>query len=442
MHVEVIDQSAGVARGQVAFQRPAGIRVSEGERHVRHPFQHHALIDQPVGRIDAFAVHEQFDSAHHGERKPGGGDDDIGGQFVARSQRDTLGRETLDRIGDDIRIAAADRVEQIGIGYEADTLIPRIVGRFEIALHGVTFGKLFAHAIEDGCLDLGGLAPSISVCRDAEPDALPLGYAVREPLGQVFVRPAGNRILRRAGDDIGRRALEHGNLLRRPRHRGHQRNRRRAAADHDHALVGVIQIIGPLLRMDDLPPESLRAFEMRRMAARIIVIAAAHVEERAGDMARLAILLDLQHPLGIFGGPARRHHLAAEADMPVDPEFLRGIDDVIADRLAIGDGAIAGPGVKGKTERIHVRIRTDAGIAEQVPCPANRIARFEDRVAFARAFGGYAVSRIDTREAGADDKDIEPVRAVGGRRGSVWCGGTGHFDIPSARGSEIIPIWK
>ena len=364
VRVEIVDQPAGMARGQVAFQRPAGIRISEGERHIRHAFKHHALINQPVGRIDAVVVHVQLHPSHHGEREPGSGDDDVSGQLLARSQCDALGRETLDRIGDDFGIATADGVEQIGIGHQADALVPRIVGRLEIALNGVAVGKLCAHAIEDGGLDLRGLAPRITIGRDAKPDALPLGDAVGERLRQMFVRPAGDGILRRACDDIGRRTLQHGDLLCGLRHRGHQRHRRRAAADHDHALARIIQIVRPLLRVDDLPPESLRAFEMRRMAARIIIIAAAHVEERAGDMALLAILLDLQRPLGVFGGPARRHHLATEANMPVDPEFLRGVDDVIADRLAIGDGLIARPGVEGEAQRVHVRIRADTGITE------------------------------------------------------------------------------
>ena len=258
----------------------------------------------------------------------------------------------------------------------------------------------------------------------------------------MFVRPAGNRIFRRTGDNIGRRALEHGNLRGGASHRRHQRYRRRTAADHDHALVGIIQIFRPLLRMDDLAPETLRALEMRRVAACVIVIAAAHIEERAGDMARLAILLDLQRPLSVFGGPARRHHLATEANMPVDSEFLRGVDDITADRLAIGDGAIARPGVEGKAQRIHVRIRTDARIAEQIPGAADRIARFEDRVALAGAFGGNAVARIDTGKPSAHDQDIETLRDVGRRRGLTCFGGTGHFSVPSARGSRIAPIWK
>ena len=63
--------------------------------------------------------------------------------------------------------------------------------------------------------------------------------------------PAGQR------DDVARRALEHRHVRRPLGHRGDERHRGRAAADHHDALAGVVEVLGPVLRVDDLAPEAL-----------------------------------------------------------------------------------------------------------------------------------------------------------------------------------------
>ena len=67
------------------------------------------------------------------------------------------------------------------------------------------------------------------------------------------------------------------------RHFGHQRDGGGAAADHHDALVRVVEVFRPFLRMDDFAREIFGACEFRRVAARIVVIAAAHEKEIAGE---------------------------------------------------------------------------------------------------------------------------------------------------------------
>lgn len=49
------------------------------------------------------------------------------------------------------------------------------------------------------------------------------------------------------------------------------------------------------------------------------------------------------------------------------------------DRLAVGDGGIQFPRAERIAERIHVRIGANAGVAEQIPGPADGVAAFSSR---------------------------------------------------------------
>ena len=58
------------------------------------------------------------------------------------------------------------------------------------------------------------------------------------------------------------------------RHRGNERHRRRTAADHDDALAGVVEVLRPLLGMDDGARESLDPLELGRVSMVVVVVAA------------------------------------------------------------------------------------------------------------------------------------------------------------------------
>ena len=53
-----------------------------------------------------------------------------------------------------------------------------------------------------------------------------------------------------------------------------------AAADHDHALAGVVEILGPRLRVDDPAAELVGAGDGRGVAGVVGVGAAAHGAEQ------------------------------------------------------------------------------------------------------------------------------------------------------------------
>src|SRR5690606_38514831 len=68
---------------------------------------------------------------------------------------------------------------------------------------------------------------------------------------------------------------------------------------------------------------------------------------------------------------------------------------------------LAVPRAKRVAEREHVGVRTDPGIAEEVPGPADGVARLEDRVGGPRALVLHIVGRAHAGEACADDQYVD-----------------------------------
>ena len=127
-----------------------------------------------------------------------------------------------------------------------------------------------------------------------------------------------------------------------------------------------------------------------------LVNAAVSYERDGADLARRGLYL-----------PLRGRGAVLEADVPVDAVLGRGL---LARSCRIdGPSAIAlrRPRPERVAEREHVRVRADAGVAEQVPGAADGVARLEDRVGLARGTRLDVVGGADARQAGADDEDVE-----------------------------------
>ena len=173
----------------------------------------------------------------------------------------------LDLVGDDVRLARLDGAEEVGVGREAQPLVPWIVTRREMSGDVVVVAELRARLRHDPLLDRFRLAPGEIVEIKPEQHVVPARQAVSEPHRQMAAQPFGDRVLRRARDDIGRRPLQHGHMRRGFGHGGNDRYRGGAAADHDHPLAGVIEILGPRLRMHQAAAKLLDAGKLRRIAA-------------------------------------------------------------------------------------------------------------------------------------------------------------------------------
>ena len=238
----------------------------------------------------------------------------------------------------------------------------------------------------------------------AEPDHV-IGQLSRQPLAQ----PLGARILRRAGHHIGGGALQHGHMPGGVGHGRHQRHRRGPGADDHHLLAGIVQIPGPELRVQDLPLEVRLARELRPVPLGVVVIARAHVEEVAGGRCRRGV-----RPVGVAdrpqGGrrvPGRRRHPVLEADVLVDAELLRRLLEIVQDGRAVGDGLGLGPRLEGEAQGVHVAVRADARIAEQVPGAAQMGPALEQRIGPVRTLILQVIGRADAGNPGADHQHVE-----------------------------------
>ena len=271
----------------------------------------------------------------------------------------------------------------------------------------------------DHLLELLGPPARERVEDGGERDVLPANRRIGEVRGQPPAQRIGARVPRGSRNDVGRRALEHGDVRRPLGERGHQRDGGRARADHDDALAGEVHVLGPELRMDDRTPEVRHARPGRRMALGIVVIARAEEQEAAGDRPRDAARLIVDGPAGVRARPVGAGDAVVHADTPVDAVGPRGLAHIAEDVGTVGDRLVALPGAEREAQRRHVRIGADTGVAEQIPRPADRVARLEDRVAQLGIAGLDAVARIDAGESRADDQHVDMLGSGVLRPGSA-----------------------
>ena len=250
-------------------------------------------------------------------------------------------------------------------------------------------------------------APAELVAAHREQHVLPADYAVGGLGRQELAQEVGDRVARRQRDDVAGRALKHRHVLGVPRHRRDERDRSRAAADHHHSLARVVEVLGPVLGVDDLPAEALGALEFRGERLVVAIVARAHEEEVARELHGLAVVLGLHRPARLLGRPLRSHHLVPEPDRRLDVVLARGLTDVAEDVGAVGDRLRLPPRLERVAEREHVGVRADARVAEEVPGAADGVAGLEDGKGLLGQLGAQVAGGADAREAGADDQDID-----------------------------------
>ena len=85
----------------------------------------------------------------------------------------------------------------------------------------------------------------------------------------------------RTGNDIAGRALQHRHMRGILGKRRNQRHRRSAASNHDDSLARIIESLGPLLRMQELPLKPFHARKLRAEAFFVAIVTAAHIKEAA-----------------------------------------------------------------------------------------------------------------------------------------------------------------
>src|SRR6266849_6083944 len=192
-----------------------------------------------------------------------------------------------------------------------------------------------------------------------------------------------------------------------------QRRRGGAGADHDDFLVLVVEIVGPLLRMNDPALEGLHGLPLRRITFRVPVIALAHPEEVRREANRFAGIDPdgFDGPEIFLARPPCRGNLVLVADVGGEGVFL---DDFahIAQNLRSGRDRGAGPRLEPVAEGMQVAVGPDAGIAVGQPGSAKAVLRLQDNETCPRTLLGQMVGRAHPGNAGARDDNIEMLGAV------------------------------
>src|SRR5471030_2896116 len=96
-----------------------------------------------------------------------------------------------------------------------------------------------------------------------------------------------------------------------------------------------------------------------------------------------------------------------KADLPVDAIVGGGLADIVQDPRPVRDRLGLGPWLERITQREHVRVGADAGIAEQIPGAADGLATLQDGKALARAFLLQVIAGTDAGQSGTDDQHVE-----------------------------------
>ena len=188
------------------------------------------------------------------------------------------------------------------------------------------------------------------------------------------------------------------------------------AADHDDAFVGIIEVVAPVLRMDDRPAEVLNAMPLRRITLIVAIISRTHEQKIAAQLNSLFTIkpFDIDCPDCVLRRPTDAAHSMAKADLFVDAEFARGIFDVLQYGRTIGNSVFARPWSEAISQGIHIGIAANTGKAEKVPGAADIVATLDDRPGLIRAALPQIIGSGNPGQACANNQHID---SFAGHRG-------------------------
>ena len=350
---------------------------------VRYARQHHALVGDACRQVHRLAVDRQRHTAEQLDVQTRCGDDDVGLEVAAGLQLDPGLGEGRDAVGDHRGGAVCDRLEQVAVGHRAQPLIPRVVGGVEVLVDRIALGQPLA--LRRRISRRAALRVPLAELVDGAllEDVLAARQRIAALGAEQLLRRVGEGVLRRHRHHVGRRALQHRHVAGGAGHRGHQGDRGRAAADDDDLLAGVVEVLGPVLRVHDLAAESVAALELRGVALVVAVVAACAEDPVRAELHQLAGVRSRSTSTvqrASSRRPRRAEHLVVEADVGVDAVLRHGLAQVGQDLVGRRDGVLVAPRLELVAERVQIGIRSNPGVAEQVPRAAGGAARLEDGV--------------------------------------------------------------
>ena len=250
--------------------------------------------------------------------------------------------EGLDAVGDDLGAAVGERLEEVGVGDQAEPLVPGVVARLEVGVD-VVAGAAAPRSTPRRSSFLHQLRPAAAEPVDdaLQDDVLPahdrVGGAVRQAAAQrrwrAGLRPASRR--RRSASAAASSPARPPRPSPGPASPRSRRCRSRRPACRRSR--------GPRASAgggSTSPPKSLDPGELRRVALVVAVVAAADEEEAAGERHRLARVgaLRLDRPARLLARPlGARRRGGGSGSWRSMPPSRAVVAHVVEDRLAVGD---------------------------------------------------------------------------------------------------------
>ena len=331
--VHVAEHPAEVLAHQPDLQRPRRVRVADRHREVRDAAEHHAAVGDAVGDVHGLAVDGEVDAAEELDVEPGRRHDHIRLQLLTRLQEDAGLGERDDPVGDHGGVAAADGPEEVSVGDGAQPLVPRVVRGVEVLVHGEARGQALLVEPSDGLARRAGELLGERPDGPLLDDVLAPGQRVAPLVPEAAPQADGELVLAGDGHHVGGGALQHGDVGGLVGHRGHQGDGGGAAADDHDLLALVVQVLGPVLRVHDLPLEALAALEVGGVALRVVVVAARGEQPARAEEALLTRLrvLHRHEPAGGLRRPFGPHHAVVVADVLLEVVLADGLAQVVQD---------------------------------------------------------------------------------------------------------------
>ena len=218
----------------------------------------------------------------------------------------------------------------------------------------------------------------------------------------------GDRDRIAAGPEKSRRSLQHRYMAALGRDRRDQCRRRRARTDDDDRLPGVVDILRPILRVNDPPFEVLHSGPFGRITLGMTVVALAHPQKIGSDPHRLAGIgpHTFEGPELVAARPAGRGDCVPIADMAVETVLGDDFAHVVED-LGSGRDRRARPRFEAITKGVEVAVGARTRVAVREPRAPEAFLRLEHDKARAGALLGEMIGTTDPGDAGPDDHDVE-----------------------------------
>merc|ERR1740121_2471210 len=409
--LHVAQKPADILADALDLQSPRGCEIPAAVSEVRHIGQHAVFVADVLPADIGHSVHADL---HRGHREVGvklqarGGDDQISIDAVPRLQQDTPLVEGIHVVCLNGCGLAPDGLEEVAVWADAQALLPDVVLRREVLrelfVGHVLGGQRLPHPADDRLVLLLRSHAGQFTCKGILWQNHPLPGSPVHLLWRHtrFDLRRGDLVHVGQWDDVRRRPLEHRDVRSFAGKVWDQRDCRGPRADHCNSLAGVLDVVGPELRVHDKAAsllESLRSLKLGVPTLILVIISNARKQEPTLEGSSVVAL---QAPTTRATRPLRSRDVVPIADDLRETLILDGAMQVLLDVGRRRDGLGTWPRPELVPISEHVAVAADAGVLEQVPSASEGFPPLQDDARQVRATRFEMARSADATDACSD----------------------------------------